>query len=229
MRHALYVVIPVTVVQICDKASRSLGQVIRIFLDAAVIREALDEDHLAAIGREKESLDVDLAVGHLHATSTVGIHLPQLSVAKEGDLLAALDPCGICLAFAVLGQGCCLCNRLAGFQWLHEEHRVAFVFLDTIVAHLIDQCLAVGRDSIRADASHGPKSLRRHLVAGERDIVFLNHRLCFHRWSAKKHGTQHHCYCFIHGSKLIIEESKLRISNLRVAYCQTASCFVKNE
>ena len=194
-----------------------------------MIRETLDEDHLAAIGREKESLDVDLAVGHLHATGTVGIHLPQLSVAKEGDLLAALDPCGICLAFAVLGQGCCLCNRLAGFQRLHEEHRVAFVFLDTIVAHLIDQRLAVGRDSIGADAPHGPQGLWRHLVAGERDVVFLNHRLCFHCWGTKKHGTQHHCYCFIHGSKLYVGKKQYPALLKSVYDFQTAGCFVKNE
>ena len=50
MRHALYVVVPVTVIQICDETACSLWQVIRILPDAAVIRETLDEDHLAAIG-----------------------------------------------------------------------------------------------------------------------------------------------------------------------------------
>ena len=45
------------------------------------------------------------------------------------------------------------------------EHLVALVLLDAVVAHLVDNRLAVGRSSSAADASHSPKRLGIHAVA----------------------------------------------------------------
>ena len=57
---------------------------------------------------------------------------------------------------------------------------MALILLDTIVAHLIDDMLAVGGCLLTADASHRPKGLWGHHSALQFDILFTYHVvLCY--------------------------------------------------
>ena len=175
MCDALHVVVPVTVVHICDKTAAGQRQVIGILLDGAVIGEALDEDHLRSVGREAEALDIGLGVGHLPAVRAVSLHRPDLSVSEEGDACAIVDPCGIGLTLVISRQKCRLLSGLGG---LDVQDGVALVELHGVVAHLIDHLLTVGRGGCRADAAHGPKCLGCHQIAGELNVVLSYHIAC---------------------------------------------------
>ena len=139
MENALYVVVPVAIVHISYEAAGSQWKIRRILLDGSVVREFLDEDYLLAVRREAEALDAQLVVGELLSVCTVRVHAPELSVADEGNLLSALNPCRICFALCIRGQ--CLLVLAVGIH--DEEHLMALVFLYTVVTYLVHHLLAV--------------------------------------------------------------------------------------
>jgi len=141
---SLHIVVPVTIVQVGNQSSCGFGQVIGILGNGAMIVYTLDEYHVVSVGREAESLNVELGIGELNACRSIGIHLPELSVAEKSDLLSAFDPCGIALAFGIGGERRGFHDGLPGLGRLYEEHGVALVFLHTVIAHLIYYLLAIG-------------------------------------------------------------------------------------
>lgn len=84
-------------------------------------------------GENLKPLDINAGIGELHAAGTVGIHLPQLSLAEESNALSALYPCCVGLALGISGQRPGLCHVLLGLGRLDEEHGVANILLHTIV------------------------------------------------------------------------------------------------
>ena len=161
MCHGLDVVVPVSVVEIGHHSACSQWQVVGVLLYALVIGQRLYEDHLLLVGREFESLDVNVALGELSAVGSVGVHSPELTLREEGDALATVDPCGVGLACSCGGEG-----LLAFAVGRHcVEHLVALVLLHAVVAHLIGNGLAVGRGCCTADASHSPEGFGSHAVA----------------------------------------------------------------
>ena len=101
--NGLHVVVPVAVVEVGDETTRSQRQVVGVLLDALVIGERLDENHLLFVGREDVALDIYFRLGELSAVSAVGVHRPELSAGEERDALAAINPCSV--GFACCGSG----------------------------------------------------------------------------------------------------------------------------
>ena len=95
--------VPVAVVEVGDETTRSQRQVVGVLLDALVIGERLDENHLLLVGREDVALDIYFRLGELSAVSAVGVHRPELSAGEERDALAAINPCSV--GFACCGSG----------------------------------------------------------------------------------------------------------------------------
>ena len=62
MLDALYVVVPMTVHEVCYHTTCSLGKVLGILLDDFVEVDALEEDDLLAVRREKETLHLALSL-----------------------------------------------------------------------------------------------------------------------------------------------------------------------
>ena len=164
MGHRLHVMVPVAIVEIRHQSACGLGQIVRVLLNRAMIREALDQYDLLTIGRETESLNTDFRVGQLHATRSIGVHFPQLSLTEEGNLRAILYPSGTALAHRICGEACGLHDGFTRLSRLYEEHGVALVLLYTVVSDLISHLFPIGRGCCCPQSSHGPKRLRRHQV-----------------------------------------------------------------
>ena len=131
-----------------------------IFVDEGGLELVL---HIA-VGRETESLNTDFRVGQLHATRSIGVHFPQLSLTEEGNLRAILYPSGTALAHRICGEACGLHDGFTRLSRLYEEHGVALVLLYTVVSDLISHLFPIGRGCCCPQSSHGPKRLRRHQV-----------------------------------------------------------------
>ena len=104
MRDTLHVVVPVAVVHIRHQSSGGLRQVVGVLLDASVIRYALHQHHLLAVGRELEALYVGGIVRELSPVRAVGSHAPELSVGEKEDSLAVGRPYGVGLVVGRCGE-----------------------------------------------------------------------------------------------------------------------------
>ena len=70
----------------------------------------------------------------------------------------------------------------------HVEDVVTFVLLHAVVSHVIYDVFGIGRSSIATNASHSPKGFRRHQVALESDVLFLDHFLCLNGGTEDEQG-----------------------------------------
>ena len=159
MLDRLYIVIPMAIHQISYQSARSLWQILRILLDDLVVVDRVEQNHLLAIRRELKSFDIFRGLGYLFAVRAVSVHRPYLSTRKEGDL--AIQPSRIRLTLRTSGQCGVACT--VGID--DGNLLLALIGLHTIVAHLIDNLLAVGTGLSSSDTAHSPKSLRGHQVA----------------------------------------------------------------
>ena len=154
---ALDVVVPVAIHEVGDATACGLGQVGGVLLDNLMEGDALEDDDVFAVGGELEALDLAVGLGQLLAVSAVGLHAPYLTTGDEGDGVV-VEPDGIGLVLAASGEQ----TAVLALGIHHIEHLMALVLLDAVVAHLIDNLLAVGRRCRCADASHGPQGLGCH-------------------------------------------------------------------
>ena len=176
MGDALHIMVPVAVHQVGHQAAGGLGQVGGILLDNLMEGQLLDINHAVAVGREFVAFHIAVGVAQLATVAAVGLHRPDLTTGDEGD--ARAQPRGVGLVVGAGGE-----LALAGAVGIDDaEHMVALVLLHAIVAHLVDNLLAVGRGCISADAAHGPQPLGGEQVALQRDVAFsyIHFLLCFH-------------------------------------------------
>ena len=160
MLDALDKMIPMAVHEVGDDTTFCLRQVFGVLLDDLVEVDALQEDDLLTVGREQEALHLTLGLGQLLASAAIEVHLPDLTALEEGDSLS-VEPLGIGLIIGIGSELLLLCA--VGIH--HPKHLVALVLLNTVIAHLKDDMLAIGRSLIATDATHCPECLGGHLVA----------------------------------------------------------------
>ena len=103
MSNGFHIMIPMTIVHICDQSTCSLWQVFRILLYAPMIGYGFNKNHLLSIGREKESLHFTLGVGELLAVGTVDIHAPHFASRAKSDSVVG-EPSSIGLTLGRSGE-----------------------------------------------------------------------------------------------------------------------------
>ena len=137
-----------------------------------------NEKEFLAVGREREPFDVSLVLGQLLASAAVGIHFPYLAaaafVAKEGKLLAVLEPCGLSFLPGVM--------RYLGIVTtvgIHDEDfAVTLVLGHAVIGYRVGNLLFVGGYGHTADASHRPECLGCHTLSFNLDVRPLDERCC---------------------------------------------------
>ena len=189
--------IPMAIIHVRNQPSCRLGQVGGIFLDGAMVGNTLDQYDHRLIRRKQEALYVCFGMGKLLAVCAIGVHAPQLSFTQEGDTLATCYPNSGSLTLRVYRE----CLLLSAISRHGEQHLMPFILDHTVIAHLIDDRLSVGRDSRSTYTSHRPQGFGGHQVTLQLYVIALYHFLRF-RMAATQHECRGHCHdrCFPHRS-----------------------------
>ena len=152
-----------------------------------------NEKQFLAVGGEGETFNVSIVLRELFAFRTVGVHFPYLAaaafVAKEGNLLAVLNPGGLAFLPVVTGN-----LPVVAAVGIHDEQFiVTLVFRYTVIGYRIGYLLLVGRYGYATDTPHCPKRFGGHTLTFNPDVRFPDKRVilsCFFRSAA---GCQHDC------------------------------------